>query len=269
MVRMIEGGNTDVTFESKPPMLDTKPPKTVGDEVVWTVPELKHINNSAVYRASDKFNCTPVRVFNGGQVEPFAYVGCNSMKPGAICFDGPKVRVQPKAMASAVDFTLGLEPTRKCRTWTYVYGGDTLRFTLDDAKLSTLLTDVEQLELMAEILPPADTKLVDEDWTLSLHAKDGRLVKRRLKVKDFAASIQRFRLNKGRGQKELTLTLEADPGAPPMILGYVLLRERALRGVPPSAEDIKGLKQRIKTVAAKGKKAPEKTKGKAAGAAPK
>jgi len=253
VVRMFEGGNAKAQFGGPPPALKSPPAKAKGDELTWKVPELKHINTSAVFRASDKYNCSPVRVLKGGQVEPFAYVNCSSLKPGAICFDGGQVRAQPKTAASASGYSLGLDPSRVCRTWTFIYGGDTLTFDLPDNKLKTLLTDLEQMELMAEVLPPVGTKLKDEHWTISLHTSEGRLVKRRLKVQDFAASMQRFPLNTGRGQSEIRLTFEADPGAPPLILGYVLLRERALASVPATPADIKGLKSRIQMLSGQAK----------------
>jgi len=155
-----------------------------------------------------------------------------------------------------------------CRTWTFLYGGDTFTFDLPDNKLKTLLTDLEQMELMAEVLPPVGTKLKDEHWTISLHTSEGRLVKRRLKVQDFAASIQRFPLNKGRGQSEIRLTIEADPKAPPLILGYVLLRERALEAASATSADVKDLKHRIQMLSGKGKPtAKPAQKGATSGAA--
>ncbi|MEC9391161.1 MAG: hypothetical protein VX944_13900, partial [Myxococcota bacterium] len=261
VVRMFEGGKTPTRFGRPPPSLDSAAPTRAGDEWVWRVPHLKHINNSAVFRASDKYNCSPVRVVHGGDVQAFSYASCNAMKPGTICFDGPAVRIRPVQPIDASGFRLGLDSSRQCRTWTFLYGGDSLTHELDDAALSRLLAGVEQLELMAEVLPSASATLKDEHWTVSLHSSKGRLVKRRLAVRDFAVSIQRFRLNKGRGQDGLKLVIEADEGAPPIIVGYALLHERVRPRVVPSTDDIQSLKQRIQQVRLKRKPASDESGG--------
>ena len=84
-------------------------------------------------------------------------------------------------------------------------------------------------------------------------------MQRRLAVRDFAASIQRFRLNKGRGQNDLKFVIEADEGAPPIIVGYALLHERVRPRVVPSTDDIQSLKQRIQQVRLKRKPTSNKS----------
>lgn len=228
IVRVYDEGSKNASFAGPPPALPTTRPTREGQDLVWKVPELKHMNASKVAKASEKFNCSPVVVTLDGAPVEQRQEGCRNVdKPGEMCHDGKQVRYRPPAEAPAEPdrYALGLDPGRLCRRWTFVHPGDVLTVDVPAKAMTQALAGLEQLELTAVPLPRESDAKDQVYWTVEVTSAGKRLLQRELRLKDLDDGLLRAPVKRFAKRDGLQLVLSSTPGSPPLMLGYVVLHE--------------------------------------------
>ncbi len=168
----IVGGKVEDTEVA--PVFAAPPPEVVMDGPIRLLPRgigmlpvsaYRALADAATSRAVSAHKCSPLRALHDGKPLPLHHTSCTevaSLRGGRACHAGNVLYVSPESGSPSTGaWTVDLDPSRLCerrntksttplRGAIWLYPGDSARFTVPDARLSTFLDGASLLEVAAD-----------------------------------------------------------------------------------------------------------------------